>query len=397
MSIHRRDGGYIVRWRDGTRQRSKRFDRKRDAQAFEAQQKTAIQSNSYTKPERARIHLSQLAEEWFATRQVSERTLHDYREIWRNTIEPTWGQVRLELIKPDAINSWISSLSKQYSPARVTKAFTVFKQILDLAVMGERLSTNPASRAKSLAGRGLMPKQQVLKTHRHLSAEDVIHLAAQNPRIELLILTMAFTGLRFGEVTALRVRDINILHSRIHVTRAVQDVAGHLSFGPPKSGQARQVPLPDMLKELLKERLASIGDPDALVFTAHKGGVIRQKAWRKAFNRAVEDSGLERLTPHDLRNTYAALCIHAGVGPKALQEAMGHSDIRLTMDLYAGLFDEDRSDHAARLDAVAKAAIESKCSPDVPQNEEENQKTPSRLGDLNPGPTHYECVALPLS
>ena len=52
-------------------------------------------------------------------------------------------------------------------------------------------------------------------------------------------------------------------------------------------------------------------------------------------------------------------------------------------------------DHAARLDAVAKAAIESKCSANVPQNEEGNQKSPSRLGDLNPGPTHYECVDQP--
>ncbi len=215
--------------------------------------------------------------------------------------------------------------------------------------------------------------------------------------IELMILTMAFTGLRFGEVTALRVRDVNILHSRIHVTRAIQDVGGHLIIGSPKSGKPRQIPLPETIKTRLQERLASIGEPDALVFTAQKGGVIRQKAWRRAFNQAVEDSGLERLTPHDLRNTYAALSIHAGVGPKALQEAMGHSDIRLTMDLYAGLFDEDRNDHAARLDALAEAAIESQCSPNVPQSGQRNPDSPSRLGDLNPGPTHYECVALPLS
>ncbi len=80
------------------------------------------------------------------------------------------------------------------------------------------------------------------------------------------------------------------------------------------------------------------------------------------FDKVAIANGLEGLTPLDLRRTYASLSIQAGVGPKALQAAMGHSDIRLTMDVYASLFEEDKDDHAARLSAAAKGAFSEKGS-----------------------------------
>ena len=397
MSIHPRGGGYIVRWRFNGKQHSKKFDRKRDAQAFEAKQRTLIQSNSFTPPARARITVEALADEWFSTRTVSPRTLHDYQEVWTNLIAPTWSTTRVENIRPDAITSWVSTLAKRFSPARVNKAFTVFKQLLDFAVMGERLESNPATRAKTLAGRGFLPRPLTEKAHRYLTANEVRHLAAQDSTLTTMILTMAYTGLRFGEVTALRVRDVDVLRSRVHVLRAFSEVNGRLVPGPPKSGLAREVPTPRFLRELLQERVTSATSPDDLVFLAKKGGPFRNKTFRRLFDAAVAASGLPRLTPHDLRHTYASLSIHAGVGPKALQEAMGHADIRLTMNTYAGLFEADRNDHADRLDALAREASVEECSPNVPQSGENGQKSWSRLGDLNPGPTHYECVALPLS
>ncbi len=80
------------------------------------------------------------------------------------------------------------------------------------------------------------------------------------------------------------------------------------------------------------------------------------------FDKVAIANGLERLTPLDLRRTYASLSIQTAVSPKALQESMGHSNIRLTMDVYATLFEEDKDDHAARLSAAAKRAFSEKCS-----------------------------------
>jgi len=62
------------------------------------------------------------------------------------------------------------------------------------------------------------------------------------------------------------------------------------------------------------------------------------------------------------------------------------------MDTYAGLFDEDRDDHASRLDVVAREAFDQQSSPNVPRDTKYDPNAKSRLGDLNPGPTHYECL-----
>ena len=98
-----------------------------------------------------------------------------------------------------------------------------------------------------------------------------------------------------------------------------------------------------------------------------------------------------------MRRIYPALSIQLGVGPKALQAAMGHSDIRLTMVVYASLIEEDRDDHGSQLSDAAEEAFSKKCSQNVRILPKNKPETWSRLGDSNSGPTHYECVALPLS
>ena len=142
-------------------------------------------------------------------------------------------------------------------------------------------------------------------------------------------------------------------------------------------------------------QLETSGD---FLFTAVKGGPIRYRTWRKSFfDPAIQTANLTGFTPHCLRKTYASLSIQAGVNPKQLQDALGHSDIRLTMDLYTSLYEADRDGHAARLSEAAESVFSEKCSQNVRNQGPQSQDLPSRLGDLNPGPTHYECVALPLS
>ena len=89
------------------------------------------------------------------------------------------------------------------------------------------------------------------------------------------------------------------------------------------------------------------------------------------------------------------LSIQAGVNPKQLQGALGHSDIQVTMDLYTLLYEADRDGHAARLSKAAESVFSEKYSQNVRNQGPRNPDSPSRLGDSNSGPTHYECVALP--
>ena len=119
-----------------------------------------------------------------------------------------------------------------------------------------------------------------------------------------------------------------------------------------------EVPIPQFLSSLLDEIISASDSTESLLFTAAKGGPIHYARWRNEFfDKAVRSAGIQSHTPHDLRHTYASVSIQAGVGPKALQVAMGHSDIRLTMDTYAGLLESDKDDHAARLDAAAANVV----------------------------------------
>ena len=112
--------------------------------------------------------------------------------------------------------------------------------------------------------------------------------------------------------------------------------------------------------------LFQLQDSEDFLFTATKGGPIRYRTWRKSFfDPAVRRVDLAGVTPKCLRNTYASLSTQAGTTPKQLQDALGHSDIRLTMDLYTSLYDSDRDDHGTQLSNAAESAFSEKCSQNV--------------------------------
>ena len=93
--------------------------------------------------------------------------------------------------------------------------------------------------------------------------------------------------------------------------------------------------------------------PEDLVFTAPRGGVLRNTNFRpRFFDRAARAAGLEGLTPHELRHTAASLAVAAGANVKSVQQMLGHASAAMTLDVYAGLFGDDLDAVAVRLDAA---------------------------------------------
>ena len=146
---------------------------------------------------------------------------------------------------------------------------------------------------------------------------------------------LAYTGLRWGEATALRVCDVDLDRRRVDVRRAFSDVGGRVVLGSPKSHQSRTVPLPRFLAAEITAAVAG-KHADQLVFTMPGGSVMRLSNWRRsAFIPARRRLGLsDRFRVHDLRHTAASLMIQAGYPPKMLQEILGHASITTTLDLY---------------------------------------------------------------
>jgi site-specific recombinase XerC len=93
------------------------------------------------------------------------------------------------------------------------------------------------------------------------------------------------------------------------------------------------------------------------LLTTATGTTLRLRNWRRVvFDRAVRAAGLTDVTPHDLRHTAASLAVASGATVKSVQRMLGHASAAITLDVYAGLFDDDLSDLAARMDAAAQEA-----------------------------------------
>lgn len=165
------------------------------------------------------------------------------------------------------------------------------------------------------------------------------------------MLVLAYCGLRFGELAALRVRRVDLLRRRLEVAESVTEEAGRVVFGTPKTHQRRWVPVPRLLAAELGAQLVGKG-PDDLVFTSAEGGPLRVTNFRtRHFDRAAALVRLDGLTPHELRHTAASLAVSAGANVKAVQRLLGHASASLTLDVYSGLFDDDLEAVADLLDA----------------------------------------------
>jgi integrase len=144
----------------------------------------------------------------------------------------------------------------------------------------------------------------------------------------------------------------------LEVAESVTEVNGRAVFGTPKTHQRRSVPVPRFLVDDLAAQVAGMG-PDDLVFTAPGGGVLRLMNFRRrVFDPAATAAGLGGLTPHELRHTAASLAIASGANVKDVQRMLGHASAAMTLDVYAGLFEDSLEDVADRMDAMARGAAD---------------------------------------
>ncbi|MGH9185340.1 MAG: site-specific integrase [Acidimicrobiales bacterium] len=194
-----------------------------------------------------------------------------------------------------------------------------------------------------------------------LTAEKLEILATSiDGRYATLVRLAAYTGMRAGEICALRVGRVGLDAGRIIVAESVTEVPGHgLYFSEPKTYERRSVTLPGFLVDELTAHLENRpDDPTAFVFTSPDGAVLNHKNfYRRMFKPAVVAAGLPaHMRFHDLRHTCAALCIALGAHPKAIQERLGHSSITVTLDRYGHLFPKLDETLTKRLDDLYRTA-----------------------------------------
>ncbi len=330
------------------------FTRKSDATRQRQAVEYKTQTGEWIDPTLQATPYGEWAQTWIDTKtHLRPKTLATYESLFNSRILTRFGEARLRDIRAIEIEQWISSMHNEgLSASRIRQAHSLLSQTLNAAVRSQMLPRNPAEGAS-------LPRKE-RNEMLFLTPGEVQRLADAIPaEHQTLIYTLAYSGVRQGEATALRRNRVNLLRREIVVAESATDVHGRKVFGPPKNGKPRTVPVPTFLVGMLANHLEGVpAEPDALLFTNSTGGPMdwsnfRSRIWKPARRAAQLDP---KLRMHDLRHTAASMLIAQGCHPKVVQEHLGHGSIVITMDRYGHLYPDDRSKVTDALDAAFAAA-----------------------------------------
>lgn len=290
-----------INYRDATgRRRSKRFRYKRDALEFEAGVTLNV-GGVKSRRRSEKISVDEAFTKWIAFLRIhggrsndgaSPSTLGGYESVHARWIAPGLGDFRLGRLDRDTVQDWRSSMVSaaggEPSPRQRGAADDQLVRLLSWCVDQELLSENPA---KTRSGaRVPRPKARKTKPHIYLDNRQVWRLAAHAPdeTTRNIILTMASSGLRFGEVAALTAGDFDPDTGEIRVHRAYAMDRGKLYIARTKSHEERTVQVAGGVRVLLADRASSLR-PDDLLFTTLTGRPINRDNWAgRKFGKAAK-------------------------------------------------------------------------------------------------------------
>jgi integrase len=290
--------------------------------------------------------------------QVSESTFERYERTCRNHLVPFFGPIKLRDLKAAHVRAFKArKIEEGLNPNTVGVMQAVFSGALNQAVDDGLIPANPASRVKKAATRGPAPM-------RSLSLEEASRLlrAATGTRDEALITLTLRTGMRQGELAALRWEHLDLENpekGQITVWDSA-DTRTQTRVSTTKTGEERRIGIGARTVAVLKahrqrqleERMAasSWADP-GLVFSNTKGKIRRRDSVMRSLRRLLEEAGLSpKVRFHDLRHTAGTLALRQGVPLHTVSKMLGHSDPAMTLRRYAHVLDDMREDAARVMD-----------------------------------------------
>lgn len=336
-------GRYRARYRgpDGRRYSAPTlFLSQRDARGWLALQQAEIIKGAWLPPgaeakPQPRLSLAEYAEQWLALRDLKDRTREHYRSLLDRLILPHLGSLPLASITADDVRAWHAKLGEHGTPTLRAHAYGLLRTILGCAVSDGKLSTNPCV----IRGAGTARR---VKRIRPATLEELETLTAQMPEHQrLMVLLSSWCALRFGELTELRRKDIDLKNGVVRVERAVVRTEGGFQVTTPKSDAGiRDVAIPPHLLPAVEDHLDRFvdDDPESLLFPARQGGHLAPASLYRSFYPAREAAGRPDLRWHDLRHSGAVLAAATGATLAELMARLGHSSPQAAM----------RYQHAAR-------------------------------------------------
>ncbi len=287
---------------------------------------------------------------------VTDGTRVGYQRLYGRTWAPLIGATPLDRITPDTVAAAVNKLSARYADKSVANAHGLLAAMLTGAVRRGHLAANPCDETR-------LPRRTAheVTEHRYLTHAEFHALQTVIPaHYQPLVMTLAGTGMRWGEAEALTVADVNLANATIRVNKAVKWDASKATreVGPPKTKKSRRtIATPPETMDALEPLLDR--PRTARLFTAPRGGELRHRTFYDVWKAACAKAGLEpQPRIHDLRHSHVAWLIAANVSLPVIQARLGHQHITTTIDTYGHLLPDIQraAAHAASL-ALTPATV----------------------------------------
>ncbi len=281
-------------------------------------------------------------------------TFRGYEQIVRVHLVPGLGRVRVDRLTPAQVQAFINAKLEDpdLSPRTVQYMFAVLRAALGRAVKWGIVARNVCDVVD-----GPRVERQEVKPFTRAEAAQLLE-AARGDRLEALYSVALALGLRQGEALGLQWDDVDLEDGVLHVRQQLLRTNRKLVLAPVKTAKSRrEIVMPASIVAGLREhRQRSISAGKAaigFVFSTTNGMPLDARNVVRRFKSLLEKAGLPGTVRfHDLRHSAASLMLAQGISPKVLQSILGHSQIQVTMDVYAHVMPELHRDAAERMDAI---------------------------------------------
>jgi integrase len=292
---------------------------------------------------------------------VRRSTYEGYEYAIEPHIKPALGRIKLKDLTPTQVR-WFyrDRLDSGLAPATVHKLHVVLHKALKTAVSDGLIPRNAAA--------GLKLPRITREEINSLSSEEARSLleSARGDRLEALYILALNTGMRQGELLALKWDDVDLERGVLRVRRTLTHSDKTFILGEPKTNKSRRtirlttsavqalkVHLSRQLEEM--ERMGSLYQPGGLIFATEAGTIINPSNLRnRSFKPLLKRAGLRPIRFHDLRHTCATLLLSKDVNPKIVSEMLGHSSVSITLDIYSHLLPDMQEKAAKALEELLR-------------------------------------------
>jgi integrase len=300
------------------------FDTREDAEGWLTTERTLVSSGAWTAPKIRQLRISgpvtfgEYAETWLIDRDLKPRTRAHYRSLLDAHVLPTFKDWPVKAIAPSAVRTWHSTVAGA-TPTTRAHAYSLVRGILATAVTDDLIPANPCH----IRGAGTTKRKIQIEAASLPELEALVK--AMPAKYRLMVLLAAWCALRFGELTELRRKDVDLKNGVLHIRRGVAWVDCKPVIGLPKSDAGvRDVAIPPHLLPLIKAHLSDHAGI-SLVFPSPAGTHLTTSTLYASYWPARKKAGRPDLRFHDLRHTGAVLAAATGATLAELMGRLGHS------------------------------------------------------------------------